>query len=120
MKSREEIISEFMDDELYGTASDTIDVFDKETLRSLQDEYDEAQQLKELSFSIPFQLLLRKLDENAEYHARRQRENTKVDPLKKEELNQAQRNADYARDFVRGVISNAHETPKPVLKQLPQ
>lgn len=113
-------VDEFMEGTEYGTLAQTIDVFDEETLRLALAEYEEAQRFITLSLNADFQLLVRKLEERAEEEARRQRDYRGVDPLQKEKLSQSQRNADYAIEQVKGIISNAEETPRPVLRKLPK
>jgi hypothetical protein len=87
-------------------------------LRLALAEYDEAQRFLALNMNADFQLLVRKLEEHAEEQARAQRQYRGVDPLQKEMLSQKQRNADYTLERVKSFISNAEETPRPVLRKL--
>lgn len=119
-KSYARQVDEFMEGTEYGTMSPTMDVFSEEELRAALKEYEDAQRFRELALNADFQLLLRKFTENAELRAAEQRRYRGVDPLQIQKLNQGQRNADYALEFIQGIINNAEETPRPVLKKIPQ
>jgi hypothetical protein len=114
-KPRVQQIDEFMEGVEYGTLAPTVEVFDAETLKVAQAEYEEAQKFKALALHPDFHLLMRKLEDNASYYAKQQYDYRGVDPIEKEKRNQGQRQAAYALEFVQGIFSNAEETPQPVL-----
>ena len=64
-KPRVQQIDDFMEGVEYGTLAPTMEVFDIETLKEAQAEYEEAQKLRTLAMHPDFHLLMRKLEDNA-------------------------------------------------------
>lgn len=117
MANREEKISQELEEILFGEEVGHEAIFDVEQMKISQDQFDRDQLLKELSYSIGYQELLRRLNEEAKRRREEEDSYSGLDEEKIKKLRQARILANHARDFVRDMVAGAVETLRPVLQK---
>ena len=105
------------DDFLHGIENPTELISDRDEFNEALKAFEDAQKLKRLADNLDFQFFLRKLADNAQYHAQRLLADNGLNKEKHDKLLQNHISARATVQFIQELIQGAKDTPQPIFSK---